>query len=97
MRRVRTIHTLRAVTGTLAASFVLLAVSLYLIGREVWVARVFENMPRLEDAAAVARFFTAAFLTTEFAVQALVILSLIAGVWLLRGIGKLLAQPARYA
>lgn len=97
MRRVRTIHALRAATGTLAVSFALLGVSLYLIGREVWVARVFQNMPRIENVAAVARFFTAAFLSTDTIVQVLTILSLIAAIWFVRGIGKLFVQPMRYA
>lgn len=97
MRRVRTIHALRAASAPIGASFLVLAGSLYIIGREVWVARVFQNMPRIEDVAAVARFFTSAFLTTDVVVQALTLLTLIAALWLVREVGKLLLIPTRYA
>ncbi len=98
MRRVRTIHALRASATSVGVSILILAVSLYFIGREVWVARVFENMPNVEHVSALFSFFSSAFLTTEFAVQVLVVLMLLAIAWLVRGIGKVLfIQPMRFA
>jgi hypothetical protein len=84
MRRVRTIHALRAAAAPVGASFLVLALSLYLIGREVWVARVFANMPDSADVLAVLRFFTYAFLNTHLSVQTLLLLSIAAAVWLVR-------------
>jgi hypothetical protein len=98
MRRVRSIHAMRAAASGIGVSFVLLVVSLYFIGREVWVARVFENMPSAGHVTAVLRFFASAFITTDAAVQALTLLSAIAVLWLLRELVRLLSlQSARYA
>jgi hypothetical protein len=97
MRRVHRIHTLRAVLGSAGASFFLLAASLYFIGREVWVARVFENMPHSSDALAIVRFFVEAFVTTDVAVQAFTLLSALAFAWMLREAGKLVVQPMKFA
>lgn len=91
MRRVHRIHTLRALLGGAGASLAVLAASLYFIGREVWVARVFENMPHSADVLAVARFFTEAFITTNVIVQALILLSAVAFLWMLREASKLLS------
>ena len=82
MRRVRTIHTLRPLVSTTALSAFLLLGALWGIGREVWVARVFENMPSLSDAAVLSRFMLSAFLHTDFLVQALSVLAIAAFVWL---------------
>ncbi len=82
MRRVRTIHTLRPLVSTTAFFSFLFLGALWGIGREVWVARVFENMPSLSDAAALSRFALSAFLHTDFLVQALSVLAVAAFVWL---------------
>jgi hypothetical protein len=97
MRRVRRIHALRAAASGVGASFVVLAGSLYFIGREVWVARVFQNMPRVENVSAVFRFFTSAFLSTDFAVQVLVMLCAAAGVWLVREMARVVSVQVRFA
>jgi len=82
MRRVRTIHLVRPLVSTTALSFVLLLGTLWGIGREVWVARVFENMPK--DVGALLQFAVSAFTHTEFLVQALSVIALFAFIWMLR-------------
>lgn len=67
-----------------------LAVSLYLIGREVWVARVWENMPSLVHLNAVARFFIYAFLHTHLIVQVLILITAFASVWVVRECARVL-------
>lgn len=96
MRRVRIIHTLRPFTERLAGAFVLLGISLYLIGREVFVTQVFRNMPTA-DAGAVFRFLEVAFLNTTFLVQALTVLAALGGLWLARECVRLLVPTHRYA
>jgi hypothetical protein len=88
MRRVRFAHAVRPFVSNAAGAFVLLGVSLYMLGREVFVAQVFRNMP--SDFAAVLRFVEAAFLNTTFVVQALTVLAAIAGLWLTREFFRLL-------
>ncbi|MEK7510873.1 MAG: hypothetical protein AAB582_01380 [Patescibacteria group bacterium] len=84
MRRVRTIHTVRPLASMTALSAFLLLGALWGIGRQVWVAQVFENMPSLADAGAVTRFVLAAFMQTEFIVQALTVIVLMAVAWIVR-------------
>lgn len=97
MRRVRTIHALRSAASGVGASIILILVSLYFIGREVWVARVWENMPSIANAQAFARFFTYAFTHTHFSVQLLVLTVIFATLWFLREIGRRLLVTPRFA
>ena len=83
LRRVRTIYALRMIGAPLLAASVL-AIALIGIGREVWVAKVFQNMPALADVSGTLAFFTDAFLHTDIAVQSLSIIALGALVWLTR-------------
>lgn len=89
MRRVRTIHRLKSATSGVAASVLVLIASLYLIGREVWVARVWENMPSVSNIAAFSRFFTYAFTHTHLSVQLLILFVIFATLWLLRELGRM--------
>ena len=84
MRRVRTIHALQSSASGVGASVLLAIASLYFIGREVWVARVWENMPNLTNINAFIRFFTYAFLHTHVIVQALILLTIFAALWFVR-------------
>lgn len=84
MRRVRTIHALRASATGASISILMLIASLYFIGREVWVARVFQNMPNITDLPAVLRFAFAAFSHSHPIVQILVLFVLTAALWFLR-------------
>lgn len=98
MRRIHRIHTLRAIVNSTVAAGALVVASLYFIGREVWVARVLQNMPRLEDVAAVARFFTYAFMHTNIIVQGLVFCAVAASLWLLSELSKTISlYSPRYA
>ncbi len=87
MRRVHTIRMLRPLTSDIVVAPVLFAVALYGIGQQVWVERVFANMPSVFDLAAMFRFFVAAFVQTEFIVQVLAVLALVAALWVARGLG----------
>ncbi len=71
MRRVRVIRALRPFVSNGALATLALAAALWGISREVWVARVFENMPQTLDVLAASKFFLSAFLGTDLLVQAL--------------------------
>ena len=74
MRRVRMVHALQpfASMGMLAALICIAA--LWGIGREVWVAHVFQNAPHA-GLVSLGRFYVAAFEHTKLAVQALVLVT----------------------
>lgn len=93
MRRVHTIHAARPFTGGTALAVALLVVSLYAIGRMVFVAQVFRNMPAIEDVSAVFQFFLSAFLHTDFIVQVLSVLVFMSALWMVRDAFRSLAQP----
>lgn len=95
MRRVHTIHALRPLTTTTALSTLALILAVWGIGRQVWVAQVFSNMP--SDGVAALRFMLAAFTRTEFVVQALIVLALAAALWLVVDAVKNLRQLSRFA
>jgi len=84
MKRVHMIHAVRPLTSVTALSVALLGVSLYAIGRTVFVAQIFRNMPAVQDVPAVLRFFFSAFLHTEFLVQALTLVVLASALWMVR-------------
>jgi len=91
MRRVHRIHRLRPFisNGALAALVALLA--LYGIGREVWVARVFQNMPH-NDPVAISRFYLAAFDHTRLVVQALAVTAFGAVIYLAHESAKVISN-----
>lgn len=88
MRRVRIMHTLRPLTSPMALAALVLLVSLYELGRLVFVAQVFRNMPAVEDVSALAQFFVAAFLNTEFIVQICTILTIVALAFIAKDLGR---------
>lgn len=96
MRRVRAIHLLRAISSV-AMSVALLALALWSIGREVWVAKVFANMPSLADVPATLAFLSAAFLHTELFVQILSVIVLGATVWTARELARAVAPSTHFA
>ncbi len=73
-------------------SFTLFALSLFGIGREVWVARVFENIPPLFDVSATVYFFSYAFAHTEPLVQTLLFVALVSVCSLTAFVQKLLSS-----
>lgn len=94
MRRVRLMRILALVISTAAFAALASTAALWGIGREVWVARVFENMPHVGDWSAFANFWWYAFLHTRFFVQALVLLTLASLLFLAREVIRFFL-PAR--
>lgn len=90
MRRVHTIHALRPFVSGGALSAVVAVLTLYGIGREVWVARVFENAPHA--ASALPQFYLSAFTNTDVVVQALSLLALVSVMYLARETAKLITS-----
>lgn len=88
MRRVRTIYAVRRAASGTSVSVAALAASLYFIGREVWVARIWENAPSLAHLDAFVSFASYAFTHTDISVQALFLTSIFAFVWLVREITR---------
>ncbi|HEY0010929.1 MAG TPA: hypothetical protein VGB97_03410 [Candidatus Paceibacterota bacterium] len=97
MRRVRFVHAVRPFISGAAGAAVLLVISLYLLGREVFVAQVVRNMAVATDPAAFLRFIEAAFLNTTFVVQATTLAAGIAVLWLVREAIRLLPLQSGYA
>lgn len=97
MRRVHTIHVLQSPVTAIALAGILFILAMWGIGKEVWVARVFHNMPSLSDWDAVLRFYLAAFMDTRFIVQVLSILSIGAFVWLATNIVQLAREVRQFA
>lgn len=96
MRRVHFVHVVRPFLSNAAGAVALMGVSLYFLGREVFVAQIFRNMPSASDYAALLRFVEVAFLNTTFAVQLLTVLALLAGLWLARECVRVLTPVWRY-
>ena len=82
MRRVHIIRVLGLVISTGMLAMLTLVLALWGIGKEVWVARVFQNAPA--DITQVPNFFIAAFDHTRIIVQVLAILSFASFVYLAR-------------
>lgn len=97
MRRVYRIRVLRFFFSGLFVGSLVLAVALYGLGREVWVARVFANGPH--DLFGHAWYLGYAFEHTRLVVQALTTLTLASLVYLARSIARTLstALPHTYA
>lgn len=72
MQRVHLIRALRFAVSNSVFSALVSLLALWGLGREVWVARVLQNAPA--DFLELPRFYIAAFLNTNIAVQALVLL-----------------------
>ncbi len=94
MRRVRIIRILGLIISTTVLAVLTLAAALWGIGREVWVARVFQNAPA--DILHLPNFFIAAFMHTHFIVQALAVLTLASLIFLIREIVRLASSAFFY-
>lgn len=97
LRRARFIRTVRPFVSGTALATVLSAASLYALGREVWVARVLENMPSPANLLALLRFFEAAFLNTSFAVQVLSLVLVFGMLWVARDTARNIHSGLRVA
>ena len=87
MRRVRVIRVLRPFISAGALAVLTFTIALWGIGREVWVARVFENAPH--NLALLPSFYLAAFTHTNLVVQALALASIGSLVYLARATARL--------
>ena len=74
MRRVRRMRILLLILSTVALAVLTIVAALWGIGREVWVARVFENGP--QDFFGRASYLWYAFTHTRLIVQVLTVLTL---------------------
>ncbi len=88
MRRVHRIHRLRYVISGQMLAALLVVAALYGIGREVWVARVFENAPH--SLPQLSHFYLYAFEHTRLVVQALTLLTIASVIYLARETAKLI-------
>lgn len=86
--RVKTIHALRPLMRHGILAVLVLTLSLAGIGREVWVAKVIENMPSLLDVGASVQFFAAAVMGTEPLVQLLCVLMAVSSVLFLHAFAR---------
>lgn len=92
MRRVHTIRVLRPLVSLGALSALVFVIALWGIGKEVWVARIFENMSHASDPASFSRFWFVAFDHTRFVVQALSFLTFAAFAYLARETVRLISS-----
>ncbi|MDP1707410.1 MAG: hypothetical protein Q8L30_02555 [bacterium] len=90
MRRVRLIRVLGLVISTTVLATLTFTAALWGIGKEVWVARVFQNAPA--DLTHLPNFLIFAFVNTSFIVQVLVVLTLVSFVFLVREILRSLSS-----
>ncbi len=92
MRRVRLIRILALVISTTMLAVLTTVAALWGIGREVWVARVFENMPAASNAGGLIGFWVAAFLHTQLLIQILAVLTLVSLLFLVRETARLISS-----
>lgn len=86
MRQVRRIRILRLIISGAVFAVTATLLALYGIGREVWVARVFENGP--QDFMGHLSYLVYAFEHTRFGVQAMVLVCVGSFVYLAREITR---------
>lgn len=94
MRRVHTVHAIRPFISSTMLAAILSLGSLYLVGREVWVAKVLVNIPNPLNVVSTLRFFEVAFLNTTTLVQVLCVIVAFSVVWILRDMVRALRLPA---
>ena len=95
MRRIYLIRMLRVIVSGSVAACLILLLSLWGIGREVWVAKVFTNGP--QDFVGHLRYLLYAFSDTRISVQVLTLLTAASCIWLAREVARLIATPFTFA
>jgi len=88
MRQVRRIRVLRLIISSVVFATTATLLALYALGREVWVARVFENGPQSFGGHIL--YLVYAFEHTRFVVQALVVVCVASFVYSMYEIRKAL-------
>ncbi len=91
MRRVHLLRILGLIISTGMLATLTFIAALWGVGREVWVARIFENMPHSNDLIALANFWLATFIHTRLIVQVLILLTLASLIYLIREIVRTLS------
>ncbi|MEK7066026.1 MAG: hypothetical protein AAB965_00450 [Patescibacteria group bacterium] len=84
MRRVYTIWALRLATSPRVVKFLILVASVWQFKENVFVSKVFENMPSVLDAPATYNFFSSALMHTQLIVQTSVLAVAVFSLLLLR-------------
>ena len=84
MRRVRLLRILGLIISTGMLAALTLVAALWGVGKEVWVARVFQNMPPLGDFVSFASFWLATFVHTRLIVQVLTFFTFASFMYLIR-------------
>jgi len=95
MRRVRRISVLRIIISGAVFAVTLALLALYGLGREVWVAKVFENGP--QDFLGHTLYLIYALEHTRFVVQVLAIICFVSVLYLVRECARALATSPRAA
>jgi hypothetical protein len=90
MRRVHLICALRVVISGGVFALLLAVLMLWGVGREVWVARVFENVPHTGDFSSLISFWLSAFTHTRLVVQALILLTIASFLYFVRELARLI-------
>jgi len=90
MRRVRLIRVLRLIISTAVLAGLTFVAALWGIGREVWVARVFENAP--QGFSGHLGYLLYAFMHTHLIVQVLTVLTLASFLYLIVEIARLISE-----
>lgn len=90
MRRILLIRILRLVISTVVLATLTAFAALWGIGKEVWVARIFENAP--PNIGDLPNFYLAAFMHTHILVQVLTLLTLASLVYLAREVVRLIVH-----
>lgn len=91
MRRVRIIYALRLAGSPFVLAPTLFVLSLWGVGREVWVAHVLQNLSMVHTPEGLAAFAFSAFFNTRAIVQVLTLGVACAMVWFAYGLQEVIA------
>ena len=98
MTRVHAIRVLQMLLTTTTLSIAAFVLSLWGIGREVWVARVLQDEPTitlahftLGNVFNLVQFYLSAFVDTRFVVQVLTLAALVAFLWSIYSLARMVA------
>lgn len=91
MRRVRLIRILTFVISTVMFAALTAAATLWGIGKEVWIARVLQNMPAAGNPEQFIAFWVSAFIHTRLLVQVLLVLTVSSFLFLLAETARFIA------
>ena len=97
MRRIYRARVLRFVISTDTLAIFIFVLALWGIGREVWVTRIFQNMPHSGNISALFTFWFSAFLHTNFIVEALSVLTFACVIFLAREVARTFSPPHIFA